>query len=232
MTTYYKFLNAVNTSPIARYNWPLPTDKKPGGWTPEITGKIVKCENGYHATTIQHATKYLNPNLYELEFDGDVVDAGDQVIGRKARLTRKVTAWNERALKLFAADCAEHVLHLFEDVFPNDGRPRQAIQAARDFANGKITSAAADAADAAFDAAYAAYTADTADTATAAAYAAAYAADTATAAAYAAAYAAYTADTAASAAAYAYAADAADAAKDERKWQAGRLAMYIHVELE
>jgi len=33
---------------------------------------------------------------------------------------------------LFAADCAEHVLHVWEDQYPNDIRPRKAIEAARE----------------------------------------------------------------------------------------------------
>ena len=45
-------------------------------------------------------------------------------------------------LRLFAADCAESVLHIFEGAHPDDNRPRLAIQASRDFANGLINNAA------------------------------------------------------------------------------------------
>jgi len=38
---------------------------------------------------------------------------------------------SERALWLFAAACAERVLPLFESAFPEDGRPRTAIETAR-----------------------------------------------------------------------------------------------------
>ena len=74
----------------------------------------------------------------------------------------------ERIARLFAADCAEAVLHLFEKKYPKDDRPRKSIQAARDFANGKISAkelsaaraAARDAARAAArDAAWAAWAA-------------------------------------------------------------------------
>jgi hypothetical protein len=36
--------------------------------------------------------------------------------------------------RLFAADCAEHVLHLYEQRHPTDPRPRLAIEAARQYA--------------------------------------------------------------------------------------------------
>jgi hypothetical protein len=42
-------------------------------------------------------------------------------------------------LALWAADCAEHVLHLFAAVRPDDQRPRRAIGSARAWARGEIT---------------------------------------------------------------------------------------------
>ena len=42
-------------------------------------------------------------------------------------------------LALWAADCAEHVLHYFEETQPLDGRPLQAIELARAWARGEIT---------------------------------------------------------------------------------------------
>jgi len=45
----------------------------------------------------------------------------------------------DKEIRLFAADCAEMVLPIYEKYYPNDNRPRLAIQAARDYANGLIT---------------------------------------------------------------------------------------------
>jgi immunity protein 5 of polymorphic toxin system len=42
-------------------------------------------------------------------------------------------------LAMWAADCAEHVLHHFERARPNDDRPRQAIDLARAWAQGEVT---------------------------------------------------------------------------------------------
>ena len=42
-------------------------------------------------------------------------------------------------LVLWAADCAEHVLHLFEAVQPTDDRPRRAIESVRAWTRGEIT---------------------------------------------------------------------------------------------
>jgi hypothetical protein len=42
-------------------------------------------------------------------------------------------------LALWAADCAQHVLHHFEQARPKDDRPRQAIELGRAWARGEIT---------------------------------------------------------------------------------------------
>ncbi|WP_433551191.1 putative immunity protein [Micromonospora zamorensis] len=42
-------------------------------------------------------------------------------------------------LALWAASCAEHVLHLFESVRPDDPRPREAIEHARAWVRGEVT---------------------------------------------------------------------------------------------
>ena len=41
-------------------------------------------------------------------------------------------------LALWAATCAEHVLHLFESAQPHDPRPREAIEHARAWARGEV----------------------------------------------------------------------------------------------
>jgi hypothetical protein len=50
-----------------------------------------------------------------------------------------LTDADHRLLALWAAACAEHVLHHFEAVQPADPRPRQAIEQARAWVRGEIT---------------------------------------------------------------------------------------------
>ncbi|MDR1157690.1 MAG: hypothetical protein LBK75_05205 [Oscillospiraceae bacterium] len=50
----------------------------------------------------------------------------------------ELTDGDHHLLVLWAAECAEHVLHLFEDVCSNDARPRRAIEAARAWVRGEI----------------------------------------------------------------------------------------------
>lgn len=45
---------------------------------------------------------------------------------------------DHRLLAIWAADCAQHVLHHFEEVRPTDDRPRRAIELGRAWARGEI----------------------------------------------------------------------------------------------
>jgi hypothetical protein len=49
-----------------------------------------------------------------------------------------LTDSDHQLLALWAATCAEHVLHLFESAQPSDPRPRQAIELARAWARGEV----------------------------------------------------------------------------------------------
>src|SRR6266702_1448089 len=50
-----------------------------------------------------------------------------------------LTYYHHHLLALWAATCAQHVLHLFEEAQPSDSRPRHAIELARTWTRGEIT---------------------------------------------------------------------------------------------
>jgi hypothetical protein len=50
-----------------------------------------------------------------------------------------LTDADHHLLAVWAADCAEHVLDLFERARPGDGRPRRAIELGRAWARGEVT---------------------------------------------------------------------------------------------
>ena len=231
--TYYKVLAVDGVSPQhgGSGKWFVPKGERVGKWMPAIKD-ISLCSRGYHFVTLEQLPKWVGPTLYEIEVRGQIIHASDKSVAEQARLVRRIETCNDKTLRLYAADCAERVVSLYEKDRSTDTRPRKAIQAARDFAKGKITAEELKAAAAA-NAAYAADAAAAAANAASAADAAdAYAADAAYAAAadaYAAVYAAYAAYAAADAAVGT--AVAANAAADaaERKWQVERLRYYLEI---
>ncbi len=208
----YKSLDHNGTARQGRGSWHLPKGKRPGKWMSPIEGDLVPCKNGYHLCRETDLLEWLGPAIFEVEHRGEMVEATNKIVVREARLIRKCSGWNETTARLFAADCAERVLPIFERQHPDDNRPRKCIEAARAYARGEIDAAARAAAwAAAWDAAWAA--------AGAAARAAAWAAAR-DAAWYAAGYAA-AAGGAARDAARAAAGDA------EQEWQRKRLLEYL-----
>jgi len=224
--TYYKSLSADGCSCNGGTSkWSLPKLQKdgtykPGRWMPRIEN-IVPCERGYHVFQRKDIFLWVNATLYEDEVRGETIDHEDKTVAQSARLIRPIPGCNERALRLHACRVAEDVLPIFEQAYPDDDRPRKAIETARRHADGKATpeelAAARDAARAAtWDAAAARAAAGAAARAAAdaaAADAARAAADAARAAAAAAWAAAWAAARAAADAAWA-AADAAWAVRD------------------
>jgi len=188
--TYYKVLNTDGSCYHGGSGvWPE------NEWMPPLDStRLEPCVYGYHILLPEDVIFWLGPAIAPVTINGPVMRHTNKTVVAQAKRGSFLPTWNARTQRLFAADCAEHVLHLFAAKYPDDDRPAKAIQIARGYADGLNAAAAAAAAYAnAADAAYAA--------ADAAAYAnAAYAAD-------AAAYAAY-----ANAADAAARADAADAA--------------------
>jgi hypothetical protein len=183
MTRYIKFLTADGRGPYSGFVWPLPTDDGPGEWV-AVDGDLVACERGLHATTPDHALEWLDAAAYAIAFKRRPRTAGNKVVGRTARLVRRL-AWDDRVARLFACDCAERALPVYERAYPGDTRPRETIATARRFARGEATreelaaaraAAGAAAGDAARAAAWAAARAAAGDAARAAARAAAGAA--------------------------------------------------------
>ena len=129
----------------------------PGRWR-SVRGKLVACERGLHVCTADQLVLYLGPVIWRVEVDATrpVLDAGDKWVVSRARVTERVEAWDERTARLFAADCAERVLPLFERVRPDDPRPREAIAVARRYADGLAADQERAAGAAAWDAAGAA----------------------------------------------------------------------------
>jgi hypothetical protein len=218
----YKFLREGLKSNSGNLTWEI------GKWVHE-KGKLDICNNGLHCSLYpDQAFSYVQGEILALvETKGKAIIQEDKECWSDMRIV-KAYKWTKTDSVELAIFAAELVIDIYEKQYPNDDRPRKAIEAAKAYI--KDPSGAARAARAAYAAADAAdYAARAADYATAraarAAYAAAYAARAAD---YATARAAYAAGDAAdyAARATAYAADAADSeviVKKIRRWIINRI---------
>lgn len=139
---FYKVLKADGTPYHGgKGRWSLPHGMQPGEWMPEIAN-VIPCERGYHLCREQDLVLWLGPTIWIAEGRGACVEDEDKVVYGEARLLSRVETWSERTARQFAADCAGHVLPIWEAKHPDDDRPRKAIEAARAHARGEIGAAA------------------------------------------------------------------------------------------
>lgn len=133
--TPLKFTAPGGVAYAGRGKWHLPNGDQPGEWMRDYKTKPVLCERGYHWCVGRHALHHIHAECYLIETRGETVAGCNKNVSQGARLLRRVETWNERTQRLFAADCAEAVVHLCGD----DPRPREAIAVARRFARGEAT---------------------------------------------------------------------------------------------
>jgi len=117
--------------------WHLPKGNRPGKWMPAIDGELEPCDNGYHLCRKKHLVKWLNTEIYEAEYRGEILRAHNKVVVREARLVRRVETWTARTARLFACDCAERSLKYADKMSVNT--LISTIDTARRFANGDAT---------------------------------------------------------------------------------------------
>lgn len=138
--TYYKILNN-GKSPYANFDYTeyLPKNGKPGKWLPKFD-KLELCKSGYHVTDAGHLLDWIDGNqLFEVEVKGKALKDDNNTTCQKIRLVRQVEGWNDKNLRFFAFWCAEQVLPIYEEKYPDDNRPRSAIETARRYAEGLAT---------------------------------------------------------------------------------------------
>ena len=154
---YFKFLDHELEGSHVRFSYAryLPTENPDGSWTPgpwlpAVEGDLELCANGYHYCRLPDLLQWADARLYLVEPGTEFLDGDDKSCSRTIRLLRPVEAWNDQTARLFACDCAEHVLPVIEKVDPQAAEvARRTIEVARRFARGETTRKELDAARAA-----------------------------------------------------------------------------------
>src|SRR3990167_9038687 len=104
---------------------------KLGEWK-TYKGKLNMCNTGYHCSpTIYGAFSYVQGEvLAEVETKGKKLKDNDKTCNENMRLV-KAWKWTNKDSLSLAIYAAEKVLYIFEKEYPNDKRPREAIEAAK-----------------------------------------------------------------------------------------------------
>lgn len=104
----YKFLRPDGTSVFTRFRWPLPDDG-PGPW---VDAGVDPCRSGIHACRRADLPLWLGRALYEIELDGDITEEATKVVAPRARLLRRIDAWDESTRDEYTRMCADRAHEL------------------------------------------------------------------------------------------------------------------------
>ena len=126
--TMWKFLNQERGALVSEnggLGWKI------GEWQHQ-DGKIVLCENGLHASkTIYRAFSYVQGSvLAKVEVKGKHADESDKSAYSDMRII-EAYKWTKKDSVALAIFSAELCLKEFEKLYPDDDRPRKAIETAR-----------------------------------------------------------------------------------------------------
>ncbi len=136
----YKFLRSGRISPFSGFAWP-----SDGSWVNASSSPRL-CGAGIHACRAEHLAYWTSNELWLIELDGAVSAERQKLVAGRARLVRRVDAWNSEKLAAFAKACAERAKENVITALRRDGRAR-ALEAAERIAAAPIGLALAETAE-------------------------------------------------------------------------------------
>lgn len=125
--TRWKFLRTGYKSESGNLKWKL------GKWN-RVEGELDMCRNGFHCSkTPFQAFSYVQGEiLAEVECRGEHLAWEDKECWQEMRIIRAYR-WTKKDSVKLAVYVAELVLPIFEKEYPNDKRPREAIDAVKKY---------------------------------------------------------------------------------------------------
>jgi hypothetical protein len=110
----YKFLRPDGTSAFTGFRWNL-SDGDPGPW---VDARPDPCRSGIHACRVTDMPFWVGPNLYEVELAGEIIEGRNKLVASRARLLRRIEAWDEGLRDVYTRMCADRAHQLAASVSP------------------------------------------------------------------------------------------------------------------
>ena len=144
---YWKFLRAGALSPFTGFDW----SERVGVWV--AADHAQPCLAGIHACRADQLPHWISDELWEIELGDPVVETPRKVVASRARLVRRVDAWDAAAAHALKLECvdrlAQHAVAELGDAAPVSlGRDLQDARAPA-LASGDLTGLRAAATEAA-----------------------------------------------------------------------------------
>jgi hypothetical protein len=110
----YKFLRADGTGVFSGFRWPMPNGK-PGEW---VQAPVLPCRSGIHACRPADLPFWVGRALFEIELEGDIVEDVRKVVAPRARLLRRLAAWDDQLRDTYTRMCADRAHELARGASP------------------------------------------------------------------------------------------------------------------
>jgi hypothetical protein len=110
----YKFLKLDGTSVFTGFRWPI----EELGINTWIEAQVDPCRSGIHACGTEHLPLWAGQTLYELELKGEIREDSGKLIASRARLTRRIEAWEESVRDRYTRMCADRAHELARSASP------------------------------------------------------------------------------------------------------------------
>jgi hypothetical protein len=99
----HKFLAGDAVGIFSRYRWAV------GEW---VEAELDPCRTGVHACRPSDLPYWIGPELYEVELDGEILEQSLKVVASRARLTRRIDAWNDETREAYSQMCIARAAEL------------------------------------------------------------------------------------------------------------------------
>ncbi len=104
----YKVLRDGAIEPFSERRWPAPEGASPGEWL-AVTGQLRPGDDALPAFRLRDLPYWINHELWVAELGDEVAEFDRLVLARRARLLRRVDAWDRRTALAFSEACAQRV---------------------------------------------------------------------------------------------------------------------------
>jgi hypothetical protein len=115
----WKFLERGRVAPFGGHTWPAPGRGAPGDWIQPPGGEVFACRTS-------DLPWWVNAELWEVELAAPIRALPTQIVGRRGRLLRRMTGWDEPALRAYGIACAERARGVAVSLLLREGRTADA----------------------------------------------------------------------------------------------------------
>ena len=132
----HKFFRPGARGTLTQHPWPAPPSTADGEatWLQAADGPLSPCRNGLHACRIDQLGFWIADELWEVELGDERIETRHAVIARRARLVRRIDAWQTSAAHELTRACRDRARARAEQTPDLSPRAHELLESTEQFA--------------------------------------------------------------------------------------------------